>query len=91
MIRLNVFVRVDEARRARFLEIACKLTECSLKEEGCVAYDIFESATRRDVLMICETWRDAEALSAHEKMPYFVDYVAQMHALGEMKLEKFSF
>ena len=56
-----------------------------------MAYDIFESATRRDVLMICETWRDAEALSAHEKMPYFVDYVAQMHALGEMKLEKFSF
>ena len=37
MIRLNVFVRVDEARRAEFLEVAKKLTECSLKEAGCVA------------------------------------------------------
>ena len=52
MIRLNVFVRVDETRRAEFLEVAKKLTECSLKEAGCVAYDIFESATRGDVLMI---------------------------------------
>lgn len=91
MIRLNVFVRVEGARRAQFLDIARKLTECSLKEEGCVAYDIFESATRGDVLMICETWRDADALAAHEKTLHFVDYVAQMHALGEMKLEKFVF
>lgn len=91
MIRLNVFVRVDEARRAEFLEIAKRLTECSLKEEGCVAYDIFESATRRDVLMICETWKDAEALHAHEQTHHFVTYVGQMHALGEMKQERFNF
>ena len=91
MIRLNVFVRVDEARRAEFLEIAKRLTECSLKEEGCVAYDIFESATRHDVLMICETWKDAEALYAHEQTNHFVTYVGQMHALGEMKQERFNF
>lgn len=91
MIRLNVFVRVDEARRAEFLEIAKRLTECSLKEEGCVAYDIFESATRHDVLMICEAWKDAEALHAHEQTTHFVTYVGQMHALGEMKQERFNF
>lgn len=91
MIRLNVFVRVSEAHRAQLLDVARKLTECSLKEDGCVAYDIFESATRGDVLMICETWRDAEALAAHEKTSHFVEYVAQMQALGEMKLEKFDF
>lgn len=91
MIRLNVFVRVDEARRAEFLEVAKKLTECSLKESGCVAYDIFESATRGDVLMICETWKDAEALHAHEQTPHFVEYVGRMHAMAEMKQEKFNF
>lgn len=91
MIRLNVFVRVGQARRAEFLEIAKKLTECSLKEEGCVAYDIFESATRPDVLMICETWRDDEALHAHEQTQHFVTCVGQMRALGEMKQERFNF
>lgn len=91
MIRLNVFVRVDEAHRAEFLEVAKKLTERSLKEVGCVAYDIFESATRGDVLMICETWKDAEALHAHEQTPHFVEYVGRMHAMAEMKQEKFNF
>lgn len=91
MIRLNVFVRVDAVHRAEFLEAAKKLTECSLKESGCVAYDIFESATRSDVLMICETWKDDEALRAHEQTAHFVTYVGQMHAMAEMKQERFNF
>ena len=59
MIRLNVFIQVEKSCRDKVLDIARKLTECSLKEPGCVAYDIFESSTRPDVLMICETWKDA--------------------------------
>lgn len=67
MIRLNVFIQVSESNRAAVLEVAKELVASSLKDKGCIAYDIFESATRNDVLMICETWEDAESLSAHEK------------------------
>ena len=67
------------------------MVEKSLKDNGCIAYDIFESATRSDVLMICETWKDAESLSAHEKAEHFVTLVPKMQGLGTMKLEKFSF
>ena len=59
MIRLNVFIQVEKSCRDKVLDIARKLTECSLKEPGCVAYDIFESSTRPDVLMIAR----------HGKMP----------------------
>ena len=58
MIRLNVFIQVSEANRAQVLEAAKELVAQSLNDNGCVAYDIFESATRKDVLMICETWKD---------------------------------
>ena len=61
------------------------------KDEGCIAYDIFESATRPDVLMICETWSDAKALAAHEQASHFTTLVPRLHQLGEMKLEKFVF
>ena len=44
MIRLNVFIQVEKSCRDKVLDIARKLTECSLKEPGCVAYDIFESS-----------------------------------------------
>ena len=91
MIRLNVFIQVEKSCRDKVLDIARKLTECSLKEPGTGAYDIFESSTRPDVLMICETWKDADALSIHEQTAHFVSYVGKMKELSEMKLEKFNF
>ena len=41
--------------------------------------------------MICETWKDAESLSAHEKAEHFVTLVPKLQGLGAMKLEKFTF
>ncbi|MDD3037251.1 putative quinol monooxygenase [Bacteroides sp.] len=91
MIRLNVFIQVNESNRAALLEAAKELVASSLKDEGCIAYDIFESATRPDVLMICETWTDEESLTAHEKAVHFVTLVPKIQTLGTMKIEKFTF
>ena len=60
MIRLNVFIRTTESNREELVRTAKELAAASLKDEGCVAYDLFESATRSDVLMICETWSNAK-------------------------------
>lgn len=91
MIRLNVFIRTTESNRDEILDVARELVAASLKDEGCISYDIYQSATRCDVLMICETWSDATALSAHEQAPHFTTLVPRLHQLGEMKLEKFVF
>ena len=91
MIRLNVFIQVNESNRNAVLETAKELVAQSLNDNGCIAYDVFESATRKDVLMICETWKDAEALSAHEHTPHFMTLVSQIEELAEMKIEKFEF
>lgn len=91
MIRLNVFIQVSAERRAAALEAAKALTACSLQDKGCIAYDIFESATRPDVLLICETWTDADALAAHSATEHFERYVGQIEQLGQMKLEQFEF
>lgn len=91
MLRLNCFIRVNAENREEVLSAAKRLTEASLKQEGCVAYDVFESATRKDVLMICETWRDQAALDAHSASEVFITEVGKMRNLAEMKLETFSF
>ena len=70
---------------------AKELAAASLKDEGCVAYDLFESATRSDVLMICETWSNAKALAAHEQASHFTTLVPRLEQLGELKIEKFVF
>lgn len=91
MLRLNCFISVSEENREKVIEAAKRLTEVSLKQDGCIAYDIFESATRHNVLMICETWRDKEALDAHSNSQIFHDEVSIIHNLAELKLETFEF
>ena len=91
MIRLNVFIQVSAENRAAVLESAKELVAYSLKDNGCIAYDVFESATRSDVLMICETWKDAASLAAHEQAAHFTTLVPKIQKLAAMKLEKFEF
>ncbi|MCH5217625.1 MAG: antibiotic biosynthesis monooxygenase [Muribaculaceae bacterium] len=91
MIRLNCFIKVSEEHRDEVLAAARRLTEASLRQEGCIAYDIFESATRPDVLMFCETWRDQEALDAHATSAEFVKETKTIHDLADLKLERLSF
>ena len=91
MIRLNCFIQVEESKREQVLALAKELVAASLNDEGCIAYDIFESSTRRDVMMICETWKDAASLDAHSKSAYFTTLVPQIESLGSLKLEQFEF
>ena len=91
MIRLNVFIQVEEKNRAAVLDIAKKLVSASVGDAGCIAYDIFESATRKDVLMICETWADEASLTAHSEKPHFTTLVPEVESLAKMKIEKFEF
>ena len=91
MIRLNCFIQVEESKREQVLALAKELVAASLKDEGCIAYDIFESSTRRDVMMICETWTDAACLDVHMHAPHFTTLVPKIQSLGKMKLEQFEF
>lgn len=91
MIRLNVFIRTTEPNRSELIRTAKELVAGSLKDAGCIAYDLFESATRPEVLMICETWNDAASLTAHEQTAHFTSLVPRMQQLGELKIERFEF
>ncbi len=91
MIRLNVFISVEDVNRANVLDVCKELTAASVQEVGCIAYDIYESATRPDVLLICETWKDSEALLNHEKTAAFNKNIAILKELTAIKVEKFEF
>lgn len=91
MIRLNVFIQVEGKNYDQVVTAAKELVAASLKDNGCVAYDLFQSSTRKDVLMICETWKDAASLTAHEQSAHFTTLVPKIQGLAAMKLEKFEF
>lgn len=89
MIRLNCFISVKPENKAEVLRLAKELTSISAKESGCKGYDIFESATRPDVLMFCESWVDDAALKAHSASDHFAHLVGAIEKLSELHLERF--
>lgn len=92
MIRLNCFLQATDGDQYKdALRAAVALTEKSRSHAGCIAYDVFQSATRSDVFMFCETWKDDASLKAHAETPEFKKYVAEIEACGQMKLERFEF
>lgn len=94
MIRLNVFFEVKESGNVEEIKtLATELVNKSLNDEGNVAYDLFLSATRPLVMMICETWQNEEVLKAHMASAHFTDLVPKIEALTKngLKLEKFEF
>ena len=52
MIRMNCFFKAAEGRYDDALEAAIALTALSQQEDGCIAYDVFESATRGEIFML---------------------------------------
>ena len=91
MIRLNCFFQAKPGKYNQALEAAIALVAESQKQEGCIAYDVFESGTRKEVFMICETWANQEVLDAHSTSAPFQTLVPQITACGEMKIESFNF
>ena len=93
MIRINCFFKAapGEAALKKALEAAKALTGRSLAHEGCIAYDTFCSATRPDVFMICETWKDQACLDKHSATPEFAEYVGIIQENGTLKIESFEF
>lgn len=89
MIRLNCFFEAKRGKYNQALEAAIALTCASQLHEGCVAYDVFESGTRKDIFMICETWASEDALAAHSQTEDFKRYVAVLEQCGTIKIEKF--
>ena len=91
MIRLNCFFQSKKGKYAEAFEAALALVAESQRQEGCIAYDVFESGTRKDMFMICETWANDDVLAAHSASEPFVQLVPAIQACGEMKIEKFEF
>ena len=85
MIRLNCFFKANEGKYDEALNAAITLVAESQRQ------DVFESGTRGDVFMICETWASQEALDAHSASQPFTTLVPIIEECGQLKLEKFEF
>ena len=92
MIRLNCgLIAETEENRRTAIALATELVELSLRDKGCVEYDLFGSLTNSDRLMIYETWQDEASLKAHMASPHFQRLVPEIENVATLTLEQFNF
>lgn len=92
MIRLNAFFEIAEDEVQESIVLGRQLVEASLKDKGCISYDLFQSATRPEVLMFCETWASQEDLDLHSESDHFRRLVPELKQRAvKTKTERFEF
>ena len=52
------------------------LVEQTRQEEGCLSYDLFESAAAPNTFVTVERWRDQAALDEHMRSPHLAEAFA---------------
>lgn len=92
MIRINVSLLIEEeSRKKPLLDAATELVEFSLKDKGCIDYDLYASTTEDDRFLIYETWESEEDLKRHEASEHFRSIVPRLKELATLTIEKFDF
>jgi autoinducer 2-degrading protein len=58
--------RADEAER-----LLAELRDATVREDGCLGYEVSRGNEDRNTFVLYEKWRDQAALDAHFKMDHF--------------------
>ena len=76
---------------AKLVEAATELVAFSLRDKGCISYDLYQSRTNDDRFMIVETWESAEDLKAHGETDHYRRLSPKLQEHSSMTVEKFEF
>lgn len=92
MIRVNCTMLIEKSEnRPSLVETAIELVELSLKDKGCIGYDLYGSLTNDDHLLIVETWKSQKDLKEHMASEHFLRLVPRLESLSTMTIEQFDF
>lgn len=69
------------------LELSAELVEKTVKEEGCIKYELFQDMKNPNVMIFIEEWESEEALSKHMASEHFTRIVPQLNEMKEKASE----
>lgn len=79
------FAKADKIDK--ILELSKEMVEKTVKEEGCIKYEIFRDVKDSKVMIIIEEWESDEALNKHMASEHFKRIVPQLNELREKASE----
>jgi quinol monooxygenase YgiN len=75
--------KIKKENSKKWIETVRPLIAATLKEDGCIAYDVNRDIEDTTRYTIYERWRSAEALEKHLDEPHTKKIVDAMRTLGE--------
>lgn len=88
MIYVLATLRIHPEKRADFLENARTVIAHTVKEQGCISYDLTSSITEPNEFVFVERWASREALAAHFDTPHLAEWRrVSADYLAERKVE----
>jgi len=79
------FAKEDKIEKV--LELAKELVESTVKEEGCIKYEMYQDKKSPSTLIMIEEWETIEALNNHMSSEHFKRIVPQMGEFMDQKAE----
>ncbi|MCM1293351.1 MAG: antibiotic biosynthesis monooxygenase [Bacteroides sp.] len=91
MIQLYCSMLVESSELyPEVLDTATRMVESSLREKGCINYDLMRSTISDDRFMIVETWATEKDLEAHQNSDHFKALVPRLRQLTTMTTERYN-
>lgn len=78
---------VKENKIDNVLELAKELVETTVKEDGCVKYEMYQDEKNPSIMIIIEEWKTMENLNKHMASEHFKRIVPQMNECMSKKSE----
>ena len=69
---------IKENHLSDALQLYELLVKETVKEQGCISYELFQAFDNPNSLTLIEEWEDEEALHRHTETPHFIDLVGKL-------------
>ena len=87
-VRVIAHFQVKADKTAEFIDAARRtLVEPARREEGCVAYDLWQDTRQPQHFVMVEEWTSAAALQTHLARPQLQAAVAALRPLGDGEIQ----
>ncbi|WP_407371880.1 putative quinol monooxygenase [Carnobacterium sp.] len=76
VINASFFIKGNQ--RENFLSDTKELISETRKEEGCLAYNLYESLEERNTFIMVEKWKDQIAIDIHNQNPLLQSFISKV-------------
>lgn len=78
---------IKEGKLEEVIKLYEELVEFSRKEEGCIAYELYQDEKDSRILAVIEEWQSKDALEKHKNSQHFTRLVPMIGELTEKKFD----